>query len=194
MQHNRNLFLLSFFLLVFFPLQISRTQPSCEVKCIVKPESLTQNSFEFDILLKAKENQTYGYIKGQYSFSYNTAIRPGTLGGTWKLEIIDSDLPVHKRCSINLQSTRSNGTFVIWGPPDTPDEYIIKDSAYVLIARVKATLSIPFENQPLHFQWRKALPNPFTKLYYKPSALVKRLPVDNIIYSMVGGEILLNKK
>lgn len=167
--------------------------PTVAVKCVVDGSSIQPTSFMFDVLIKRTGTQEYDYVKGQYAFSYNTAIRPGGNGGTWTLQIMASDLPSPKRCVITSTSTSTNGVFVLWGPPDNTDEYLVSSTTDVLVARVKATLSVPFEIQPLNLVWRTALPNPFTKLYYNDHAskTVIGVPAGNLSYEMIGGNIPL---
>lgn len=167
--------------------------PTVAVKCVVDGASNTGSSFMFDVYIKRTGTQEYDYVKGQYAFSYNTAIRPGGNGGSWTLQIMASDLPAPKRCVISTTSTSTNGVFILWGPPDNTDEYLVSSTTDVLVARVKATLSVPFEVQPLNLVWRTALPNPFTKLYYNDHAskTVIGVPSGNLSYEMQGGELPL---
>lgn len=182
-----------FFLFLSFALLFTevKAQPSCDVKCVVDVASITANSFEFEVLIRRTGTTPYNYVKGQYCFSYNTAIRPNGTDGTWTLQILNSDMPNPKRSVILSTSTSTNGVFVLWGPSDNLDDYFISDVTDVLAARVRATLSVNFSANPLNFVWRTALPNPFTKLYYNNSGVSTIVPAGNLTYSMTNGNAVV---
>ena len=84
-----------------------KAQPTCNVYC----KNITQvnaSSFQFDVTILRTGIEVFNYTKGQYAFSYNTAIRPNGTDGTWTLNITSSDLPSAKQPTILSTSTSTN--------------------------------------------------------------------------------------
>ena len=193
MKSLQMFFLFLAFVLLFSTVKAQDPPPTVAVSCVVNSASITPTSFQFDVLIRRTGTTPFDYVKGQYCFSYNTAIRPGGNGGTWTLTQVASDLPTTKRCVITSVTTSTNGVFYLVAPSDNTDLFDISNTTDVLVARVRARLSVPFVvPTPLNLVWRFATPNPFTKIYYNNHAKASVvIPPGNLTYSMVGGDIPL---
>lgn len=194
----KSLFALFQLVLVFVLVNTTTAQdpaPAVNVNCVVDLTSITANSFKFDVTIRRTGDNAFDYVKGQYCFSYNTAVRPNGNGGTWTLSILSSDLPPSKRCVINTFSTSTNGVFYLVAPSDNLEEFLVSNTKDTLVARVQASLSVNFEVQNLNLVWRTSGDNPFTKLYYNdhstPTPQTVKISEGNLTYSMTNGTALL---
>jgi len=125
------------------------------------------NVLEFDIYIEHTNSPTaFEYSGGQYFFNFNPMIANGGelffsfAGDT-------SDLPVQLRPR-NPKITGNQLQLASNNFPGAGNGYIMTDngSPGTRIVSMKITTTAPaLSNDPLNFQWRNALPDPFTKIY-----------------------------